>query len=230
VHVPNVEYAISGDEPIRFAGPVVGPHRHICAFFHDKDEESRVLLPFIKEGLDRGEKAMHVVDPKQMRQHVRRLEDLGLPIAEAERRGQFAVHGWDEIYLAGNCFDPERMEANQEEMLTKAREQGFPQTRVICYMDWALENHAGVDRIVEHETQCNLMWNRLQDPVICVYDLNRFSGGVVMGIFRAHPMILIGPVLHENPFYSPPEEYLEELRSRRHARSSRGDQAVPEVY
>jgi hypothetical protein len=222
--------AHSGDEPIRFAGPVVGPHRHICAFFHDEDEESRVLLPFIKEGLERGEKALHIVDPMLRCQHGRRLEAQGLPIADAQRRGQFVVRGWDEVYLAGGCFDPERMLATMEQTLTGAQREGFPQTRVICHMEWALEDHPGVDRIVEHETRCNVMWRRLGDPVICVYDLNRFSGGVVMGILRAHPMILIGPVLHENPFYSPPEEYLEELRSRRHARTSRGDQAVSELY
>ena len=220
----------AGNEAIRFAGPVVGPHRHICAFFHDEDEESRVLLPFIKEGLERGEKAMHIVDPMLRDQYVRRLEAQGLPVVDAERRGQFVLHGWDEIYLAGNRFDPERMLVNMEQTLTDARRQGFPQTRVVCHMEWAVEEFAGVDRIVEHEMRANVLWNRLQDPVICVYDLNRFSGGVVLGILRAHPLILIGPVLHENPFYLPPEEYLEELRARRHARSSRGDQAVPEVH
>jgi hypothetical protein len=230
VHVPKVDNSQSGNEAIRFAGPVVGPHRHICAFFHDEDEESRVLLPFIKEGLERGEKAVHIVDPMQRCQHVERLESQGLPIADAERRGQFVVHGWDEIYLEGGRFDPERMLANLEQMLVSAQQEGFSQTRLICHMEWAAEEYSGVDRIVEHEMLANVMWNRMRDPIICVYDLNRFSGGVVMGILRAHPLILIGSVLHENPFYLPPEQYLEELRARRHARSSRGDQAVSEVH
>ena len=225
-----MEHPHAGNEAIRFAGPVVGPSRHICAFFHDEDEESRVLLPFIKEGLERGEKAVHIVDPMLRCQHVERLEAQGLPIMDAQQRGQFVLYGWDEVYLAGNCFDPARAMANIERMLTEGREQGFPQTRVICHMEWALEDRPGVDRIVEYETTCNVMWFRVRDPVICVYDLNRFSGGVVMGIFRAHPLILIGTVLHENPFYSPPEEYLEELRLRRHARSGRGDQAVSDAH
>src|SRR5712691_5820938 len=45
------------DQPIRFAGAVLGAKHHICAFFHNRDEEYRVLLPFIKDGLKRGEKA-----------------------------------------------------------------------------------------------------------------------------------------------------------------------------
>src|SRR6266478_9045310 len=51
-------------QPIRFAGSVLDAKRHVCAFFHSPDEEYRVLLPFIKEGFERGEKAFHIVDPK----------------------------------------------------------------------------------------------------------------------------------------------------------------------
>ena len=52
------------NQPIRFAGSMLGAQRHVCAFFHNPDEEYRVLLPFIKEGFERGEKAFHIVDPK----------------------------------------------------------------------------------------------------------------------------------------------------------------------
>jgi hypothetical protein len=45
--------------PIRLGGSVLGPPRHICAFFNNRDDEYRVLLPFIKDGLECGEKAVH---------------------------------------------------------------------------------------------------------------------------------------------------------------------------
>ena len=44
-------------EPIPFAGSMLGAQRHVCAFFHNPDEEYRVLLPFIKDGFEGGEKA-----------------------------------------------------------------------------------------------------------------------------------------------------------------------------
>jgi len=37
--------------PIRLGGSVLGPQFHICAFFHSHEEEYRVLLPFIQEGV-----------------------------------------------------------------------------------------------------------------------------------------------------------------------------------
>ena len=39
---------------IHLAGAILDQYRHVCAFFHSPDEEYRVLLPFIKEGIDTG--------------------------------------------------------------------------------------------------------------------------------------------------------------------------------
>ena len=58
---------------ISFAGCQLGEVRHICAFFHSADEEYRVLLPFIKEGFERGDKPVHVVNPDQHHDHMQRL-------------------------------------------------------------------------------------------------------------------------------------------------------------
>ena len=79
------------NEPIRFAGSVLGAQRHVCAFFHNADEEYRVLLPFIKEGFERGRKAFHIVGPKLRAQHQRRLESTGIDVAAAEQSGQFEL-------------------------------------------------------------------------------------------------------------------------------------------
>ncbi len=48
--------------PIRLAGRTLKDTRHICAFFHSKDEQNKVLMPFFREGFERGEKLFHVVD------------------------------------------------------------------------------------------------------------------------------------------------------------------------
>jgi len=37
--------------PISLAGSQLGDLRHVCAFFNSDDEEYRVLLPFMKEGV-----------------------------------------------------------------------------------------------------------------------------------------------------------------------------------
>lgn len=47
-----------------------------------------------------------------------------------------------------------------------------------------------------------------------MYDLAKFGGAVVIDIMRTHPIIIIGGILQENPFFVPPDEMLRELRER----------------
>jgi hypothetical protein len=58
--------------------------------------------------------------------------------------------------------------------------------------------------------------------VICNYDLSKFSASVAMDIMRTHPLVIIGGLLRENPFFTPPDQFLEELCERRSSRMTAG--------
>src|SRR5438105_15090813 len=96
------------NQPIRFAGSQLGTQRHVCAFFHSADEEYKVLLPFIKDGFERGEKAFHIVDPKLRAQHLLRLASAGIDVGTAEANGQFELLNWADAYLREGHFDQDR--------------------------------------------------------------------------------------------------------------------------
>ena len=153
-------------QPIRFAGSVLGAQRHVCAFFHSADEEYQVLLPFIKEGFERGEKAFHIVDPELRVEHTRRLASVGIDVEAAEKTGQFQLRNWEDAYLRDGHFDQDRMLALIEEVLDGGIQQGFPLTRLVAHMEWALEDRPGVDDLVEYEAKLNYILPRYKDPVI----------------------------------------------------------------
>ena len=210
---PPEQIGAEPGEPIRIAGKSLGEYRHICAFFHAPEEEYRVLLPFIKEGFERGEKAFHVVDPKQRDDHVRRIESVGIDVTDAEENGQFELRNWDEVYIGDGHFDQDRLLALVPAVLEDAKQRGFPLTRLVTHMEWALEDRPGVNDLVEFEAKLNLL-PRFRDPVVCVYDLAKFGADIVIDVMRTHPMIIIGGILQENPFFFPPDEFLRELRER----------------
>jgi hypothetical protein len=41
-----------------------------------------------------------------------------------------------------------------------------------------------------------------------------------MDIMRTHPMVIVGGILQDNPFFVPPDEFLQELRQRKAQRST----------
>lgn len=201
------------DRPLRLAGRDLKHHRHVCAFFHSAEERDRVLMPFFAEGLARGEKVFHVVDSRLRDQHLAACSAHGLEVETALQRGQLEVRVWEDAYLKDGYFDGERMIRTLSEVVEGARDE-YGLTRLMGNMEWALEALPGVHDIVEYETKLNYVLPRYPDPVICVYDLNRHSGSVVMDILRTHPMVIIGGVLQENPLYVPPEQLLAELKQR----------------
>src|SRR5215470_6141932 len=169
-----------GNEPIRFAGSVLDRHRHVCAFFHSREEEYRVLLPFIKDGFDRGEKAFQIVDPKHREEHLKRLKTAGIDVVSAAESGQFELVDWDETYLQDGHFNIDRLLALVQEVLESGMRQGFPLTRLIGHMEWALEDRPGADDLLTYEARLNNMSPAYKkNPLICVYDLAKFGGDLV---------------------------------------------------
>ncbi len=208
--------------PISLAGSQLGDIRHVCAFFNSDDEEYRVLLPFIKDGFESGDKAVHVVDQGQYHNHLQRLAAAGIDAAAARNSGQFELRTNTETYLRDGRFDPDRMLEFFEQLASGARKSGFPLSRIVCNMEWAVDGRSHVDHLVEFESRVNDVWRRYDDAVICTYDLAKVGGDTVIDIMRTHPMIIIGGILQHNPFFVPPEEFLCEVRERRAKRSTCG--------
>jgi hypothetical protein len=208
-------------EPVRLAGSLLNRSSHVCAFFHSKEEEYQVLMPFIKDGFEQGDRAFHVVDPKQRSAHLRRLESEGIDVANAEADGRLEVRRWQDAYIKDGHFDQYRMIETIKDALDPAKTRPGKLTRLVANMEWALEDLPGVHDIVEYETRLNQVLPAFHDPVVCTYDLSRFDASVVIDIMRTHPMVIIGGILQENPFYVPPDEMLKELSERATASPAR---------
>ena len=200
---------------VQCAGGSLGQHRHICAFFNSVDEEHRVLRSFIKDGFDSGDKAFHIVDPELRVVHLKRLAESGIDVERAMGTGQLELRRWQDAYLRGDRFDQDAMLALLEEVLQSGDASGYPLTRLVAHMEWALLDRPGVDDLLEYETRLNYVLPKYDDPVICTYDLSKFSASSVMDIMRTHPVVIVGEVLQENPFFVPPDEFLLEIRERR---------------
>jgi MEDS: MEthanogen/methylotroph, DcmR Sensory domain len=198
---------------VTLAGVTLKHRCHACAFFHDREEEYRLLLPFVKEGFEQKDKIFQIVDGRHRDERRRRLGTLGIDVAGAEQSGQIEVRPWEDAHLRDGRFDQFAMLALVEEVLGRGKEQ-FGLTRFWANMEWSLEDFPGCDDIVEYESRLNRVTSRFDDVVICTYDLNRFSATVVMDILRTHPQVIVGGILQENPFYVPPEQLLKELRAR----------------
>ena len=153
--------------PISLAGSQLGEPRHVCAFFNSEEEEYRVLLPFIKDGFDCGDKAVHVLSPDQHRDHLQRLAGIGIDSTAVQRSGQFELRSSTETYRQDGRFDQYRMLQSFEQMASGNAEGGFPLSRIVCRMDWVPDGQSYIDDLIEFEARVNDVWCRHEDAVIC---------------------------------------------------------------
>src|SRR5580693_5613757 len=177
---------------VRCAGAMLGQHRHICAFFNSFDEQHRVLRSFIKEGFERGDKAFHIVDAELQGEHLKRLAEAGIDVERALGSGQLELRRWQDAYLRDDRFDQDAMLALIEDVLQLGSAAGYPLTRFVSRAEWNLVDKAGIDSWLEYETRVNYVVSQHNDPVICTYDLSKFSASTVMDVMRTHPVVIIG--------------------------------------
>ena len=209
-------------QSVEFAGGKLAERRHICAFFNSLDEQHRVLRSFFKDGIDRGEKAFHLVDAELREEHVKRLVEAGINVQQAMDSGQLEVRLWQDTYLGGHRFDQDAMLALVEGQLQSSTAAGYPLTRFMGHMEWALLDKPGVADLLEYETRLNYMIPKYDDIVVCAYDLSKFGASMLMDVMRTHPVVIVGGILQENPFFIPPDQFLLEIKDRRPARKSAG--------
>jgi hypothetical protein len=206
--------------PPQFTGSNVRQAQHVCAFFNDVGEQHGVLRPYIEGGLTAGDKIYNYVDPDRWDEHLEWLAEAGVNLPEAMSTGQLEVRRWEDSTLDGGQFDLDTWLASFEQVLRSGPAAGYAQTRVLGHMEWALVDLPGVDDLIEYETRVNYVIPKYEDMVICAYDVSKFGASVVVDALRTHPVVIIGGLLQENPFYVPPEQFLIEVRERRSGRPS----------
>ena len=184
-------------------------HFHICAFVNGPEEEREIIDPFFVEGMRRGEKAVYIVDPSRRQEHEARLKPSA-PDAEL-----LEVTTWNHAHLQGGSFDQDRMMAALDRLIRDHASTGRPPMRLVGQMGWVFSSPPGIEQLVAYEASVNEVLNRGKTPTVCVFDVRRLTGSMMMDLLRAHPLTVMNGVLHENPFYTPADEMLREIQRRR---------------
>src|SRR5260370_34634724 len=109
---------------VRLFGEHLDEGMHICTFFRTSAERYRVLMPFIREGMERGDRALHIVNPSFRSEHAQHIAEAGIDTARAEAEGQLEIIGWDEAPLRGGIFDQSALLSLLPVLLNDGRTRG----------------------------------------------------------------------------------------------------------
>ncbi len=189
---------------IRLAGEDLGDQRHVCVLVDGPDDAYDVLEPFIVEGFEHGDRAFHIVDPALRAEHLRRLGASGIDVPAATASHQLDVRTWDDAYLRGGQFDRTAQLALIQQTLAHGPGLGYPVTRIIGSMEWAVDADAdAAGDLLRYESRLNDLLRGLPDVAICTYDLNRHNTRTIADVLGVHPVAVVGGVLRAGPRPAP---------------------------
>lgn len=206
---------LASTSTVNLAGSAVVCPCHVCAFYRGADERDAALIPFIKEGLDAGERALLFVGASERLDRIDRLSRGGIDVDAALWNGQLEIEAWEDVQLRGGHFDPVRMSETIQDTLSTGYRRGFTMTRIWADMEWALTGAPGVEQLAAFESRLNLVLPLYCDAAVCAYDTTRFPASLLEDVSRAHPYLLANGVTGRNLDYVPPEKLVPELESRR---------------
>jgi len=184
------------------------PGDHLCCFYETEEERWALLTPFLRQGLERGEKVVYIADACTAEDSLRYLRDEELEVEPYLARGQLVILSRTESYMREGVFDPEGMIALLRTETERALAEGYPALRVSGEMAWALQGLAGSERLIEYEAGLNEFFPGSKCLAMCHYDQRRLDPAVLLSVLRTHPLAVVGRAVYDNFYYIPPAELL----------------------
>jgi PAS domain S-box-containing protein len=184
------------------------PGDHLCCIYGTGEEHRALVTAFVRQGLERGEKTLYIVDAHTSREVLAYLERDGVDAGSCLETGRLVILDADASYLKGGRFDPDGMIALLQDETDRAVAEGHGALRVTGEMTWALRGMEGSERLMEYEAKLNRFLPSSRCLAICQYDRNRFGAGVLLDVLSTHPIAVIGTDVVENFYYLSPDDFL----------------------
>jgi hypothetical protein len=138
--------SLNTHKSFRLAGAIGQCPCHACAFFTSKEEEYRVMLPFMAEGFAAGDKLVNIIDGRHRDERRAQLRSAGIDVDRAEQSGQLELLPWEQAHIVEGRFDKDRMLTALDRQAAEADDR-YSATRLWSNQEWALEGFPGVEEL-----------------------------------------------------------------------------------
>lgn len=196
---------------------------HICGLYETARERDEIVFGFLHQG--DLEDNLQLYCPAERRPadfiaaYQHRYPDRAGQVQNPEK---FQVLAASALYYPEGRFSPRSMDQGLDEFYEASQRQGTRHVRATAEMSWALEAIPGIEHLMVYESRLNYFIPGKPWISICLYDLTRFSGAMIMQVLQTHPFTISGGVITKNPYFQDPDEWL-----RLHAPEFQGKQVRP---
>ncbi|MXV63020.1 GHKL domain-containing protein [Natronorubrum sp. JWXQ-INN-674] len=181
---------------------------HIALFHKTREERFATVAPFIRQGIEQGERVMYVIDDLPKSVILGELRGGDVNIDAALESGQLTFHSLEETYLRSGRFDPDDMIDVYAEAIDEAKAE-YPGLRVTASTNFILDEQATIADFMAYESRVNKLFQGEDCIALCHYDCNAIPAETLVDVIRTHPHIVYDDTVCHNFYYTPPEEFFE---------------------
>jgi signal transduction histidine kinase len=194
--------------PLIAALEQLGPHDHLCSIYESPQEHYAVAIPFIRIGLDRGEKCIYIADDGTVGDVRQAMQSEGIDVERATASKALVLATKEQAYLEHGSFHPDWMFTFWKEATQLAMSEGFSALRATGETEWVLRGGRGLERWMEYESRLTHTLSESNCSALCQYNRRLFPPELTLDVIRTHPMVVYGSTVCRNLYYVPPEEFL----------------------
>lgn len=182
---------------------------HVCCLYESDHERLATLSSFVKQGGERREKIIHIVDElapsiTTFAADVKRRCASGRGV----EKEQLVVLTAQDVYLRDGVFNPEETLSFFRNETDRALSEGYSGLRVVSEMTWALRKRPGSEELIEFEAKLDAYLPHSRCIAMCRWDLRSFPPIVLLYAMTTHPIVLMGEEVYDNAYYMPPPDFL----------------------
>jgi hypothetical protein len=184
----------------------VGSGEHVCAIYLDHGGRDDVLLPYLQDALASGDKCLVAIsEPYAANLLADITSDVDVPASVGS--GQLEVRTSRDPLGGSTHVAVEQAIAFWDTTVLASEAAGYTFARLGAEATWWVPQMSGVDELIRYESELNRFTSRYALSMLCMYELSKFDGGVVVELLKVHPRLLLYGMIFENPYYLTPDEY-----------------------
>jgi PAS domain S-box-containing protein len=192
--------------PLLTALEQLAPHDHLCSIYESPEERLAVAVPFIRIGLDRGEKCIYIADNGTEAVVRDAMSAGGIDVERAIATDSLVLGNKEAAYLKHGSFNPQWMFTFWADATAEAMRQGFSALRATGETEWVVRGAPGLERWIEYESRLTHTLAQHHCLALCQYNRRLFPPEVVLDVLRTHPTVVYRGVVCRNMYYVPPDE------------------------